>query len=142
MTLDLDITYVVVLVLLLLPLLILNGIVIQPFLRLFEERHQKLEGNVERAEQLLSEAKAQAEQFEIKIREATHRGVEARAMMRKEATDRMNARIEEERQQAQQRLNESLEHLDTEREKAMTESATQADAIANLIASKLLGRTI
>ena len=49
MSLDLDVTYIIVLALFLVPVVFLNGIVFKPFMALFEERHERLEGAVERA---------------------------------------------------------------------------------------------
>ena len=61
MTLDLDITYIIVLALFLMPVVILNGLVFRPFLKIFEERHEQLEGAIERAERMLAESEDEAQ---------------------------------------------------------------------------------
>jgi F-type H+-transporting ATPase subunit b len=140
MTLDLDITYVIVLALFLLPLAILNGIVIRPFLRLFEERHEKLEGAIDRAEDMLEEAERRAATFEERIKVATEKGIDARARIRSEAIDAMNARIAEERERMQKKLDEALEGIARERDAALAGIGKEAEGMADTMAKKLLGR--
>lgn len=141
MTLDLDFTYIVVLASFLVPLLILNGIVIGPFLRLFEERHEKLEGALDRAEEKLEQAARSAATFDERMKVATDAGLEKRAAVRAEATAKMNARIEEERLKVQAKLKSALEQIQSQREQAMGDINAQAEQLAEATANKLLGRT-
>lgn len=140
MTLDLDITFIIVLALFLLPLAILNGLVIGPFMKLFEERHERLEGAIARAEEMLEEAERRSTTFEEQIRKATQKGLEARASIRAEATATMNARVAEERKKVQAKLDAALVTIEKERVQAMEKIGAEAEAIADLTADKLLGR--
>ncbi len=140
MDLDLNITYVLVLALFLLPLAILNGLVIRPFLALFEERHEKLTGALERAEDMLDEAERRAATFAKKIKEATEQGVEARAKIRAEAVAAMQARIAEERARLGEKVEAALSDVAAQRERAMSEVGTEVSRIAEQTAQKLLGR--
>ncbi len=140
MQLDLDITYIVVLALFLAPLLLLNALVFRPFLELFEARHDRLEGALERADQMLAEAEREAQAFSEQIRAATQKGLERRNAIRQEATDSMNRRIEEERQALQKKLDEAVADIQTKRDAAMAQVQQTAESFAETTASKLLGR--
>lgn len=142
MSLDLDITFIVVLALLLLPMAILNGIVFKPFLKLFEARHERLEGAIERAEGMLGEAEARAKTFEDKIKVATARGIEARNGIRAQATAEMNARLDAEKQKLAAKLDVALGELEKKRREALADMHVQAEQIAELTAAKLLGRSL
>jgi F0F1-type ATP synthase membrane subunit b/b' len=142
LVLDLDITYIFVLALFLLPLLILNGVLFQPFLNLFERRHEQVEGAIARAERRLTEAEAKAKSFEEKIQVATTRGIEARNRIRTEAQKAMNARIDQERQALAQKLSGALADIQKARQASLAEVEQQSKRLAELTASKLLGRGI
>lgn len=142
MSLDLDITYIFVLAMLLLPLMILNGLVIGPFLRLFEERHERLEGAVARAEEMLEQAERRAATFEDKIREATQRGLELRSRIRKETDEAMATFVSDARSKAQSELAEALTRLGKDTEQALHQVDGHAQAMAELTAAKLLGRKV
>ncbi len=141
-TLDLDITYVIVLALFLVPLLVFNGIVIKPFLKLFEERHERLEGAVQKAEAMLAEANEQAQTFEERIRVATEKGLETRARIRSEATQKMNGQLDDQRKRLATKLEGAMSELDKKRREALADVHVEAEKIAELTASKLLGRAL
>jgi F-type H+-transporting ATPase subunit b len=138
--LDLDVTYLFVLALFLVPLLILNGLLFGPFLKLFAERHEQLEGTVNRAEAMLAEAEHRAKAFEEKIQIATVKGIDARNRIRGEATKEMTARIEKERVKIAERVEASLAELKTKRREALADAHVEATRLAELAAQKLLGR--
>ncbi|MGF1510647.1 MAG: ATP synthase F0 subunit B [Myxococcota bacterium] len=140
MELDLDITYVFAIALFLLPLILLNFLVFRPFLQVFEERHDRLEGAIERADEMLAEAERKAGEFEAQIRAATQQGLERRNQIRAQATHAMNRRIEEERARVNGRLKDALTDLETTRNQALGEVKAKAEALADQMASKLLGR--
>src|SRR5688500_4783819 len=142
MSLDINITYILVLALFLVPVLILNGIVFRPFLKLFEERHEQLEGAVVRAEEMLRRAEDQAKAFESKIQVATQKGIEARNRLRAAATTEMNARLEKERQGLAKKTEQALAELDKKRREALADVMVEAERIAHMTASKLLGRGV
>jgi F-type H+-transporting ATPase subunit b len=142
MSLDINITYILVLALFLIPLLVLNGFVFRPFLKLFEERHEQLEGAVKRAEVMLDQAEERARTFESKIQVATQRGIEARNRIRAEATKEMNARLDQERAALAKKTEKSLVELDSKRRAALADVMVEAERIAHATASKLLGRGV
>jgi F0F1-type ATP synthase membrane subunit b/b' len=142
LSLDLDVTYLVVLALFLVPLLILNGLLFGPFLKLFEERHEQLEGALTRAEAMISEAEERATAFEKKIQIATQRGIEARNKIRGDAAQSMNARIEAERAKLAKRLESTLDELKHKRLEALADAHVEAAKLAEVTAAKLLGRAI
>ena len=142
LSLDLNVTFILVLAILLIPLIVLNTIVFKPFLKVFEARHEQLEGAIERANQMLDDAEAQAKTFETKIQSATAKGTEARNAIRTDATTMMNARIEEERKKLAARVEVELSGLEKKRREALADVHVQAEAIAQLCAEKLLGRQV
>ncbi len=142
MSLDLDVTYILVLGLLLLPLLILNGIVFKPFMALFAERHERLEGAVDRAEDMLEEAQSEAKTFDERIKAATSKGVETRNQIRAETSKSMGKRLDEEKGKLQQKLEVALGELEKTRRVALADVHVEAESIAEATAAKLLGRSI
>lgn len=142
MSLDLNVTYVIVLGLFLVLLIFLNALVFKPFLKLFEERHERIEGSVKRAEQMLERAEEQAKTFADRIKVATQRGLEARNQIRAEAQASMNARLDEERAKLAAKLSEAKAELAAKRADALADVGTQAVQIAEITAQKLLGRAL
>ena len=142
MSLDLDATYILVLALFLAPLLILNAVIFKPFLEVFEQRHEHLEGALERAQRALDQAAVEEKNFKAKIRIATNEGIERRNALRTQAESRMHARIEAEREKIQNKLEEALAKLRNEQATAVANMQAEAEHIAELTASKLLGRSL
>lgn len=142
LSIDLDVTYLIVLALFLAPLLILNGLLFGPFMKLFAERHEKLEGALARAETMISEAEERARAFEAKIQVATARGIDARNRLRGEAAQEMNGRIEAERVKLAERLETALLELKKKRLEALADVTVEADRMARATASKILGRAV
>jgi F-type H+-transporting ATPase subunit b len=142
LVLDLDITYIVVLVLFLLPLAILNGLLFSPFLKLNERRREQVQGAIERAEVRLAEAEAKAKAFEEKIQVATARGIEARNQIRNEAQRLMSGRVDEEKKTLAKKLEGALAEIQTARDKALSEVERESQRLAEVTATKLLGRNV
>lgn len=142
LALDLDFTYVLVLALLLLPLIILNTLVFSPFMKLFAERHERLEGAIKRANERLDEAEVKAKLFEEKIQVATARGIEVRNKIRGDAQKDMNARIEAERTKVQAKTDAAVAEIRQAKESALKDVDGEARRLAESTASKLLGRGI
>jgi F-type H+-transporting ATPase subunit b len=142
MSLDLDVTYIIVLALFLVPVVFLNGIVFKPFMALFEERHERLEGAVERAKDMLEEAQAEHRTFDEKIKVATARGMDIRDQIRSKAQDDMNAKLTGEKTRLAEKLEGALAELEKKRREALADVHVEAEKIAELTAGKLLGRNI
>ncbi len=140
MSLDIDITYVLVLILFLIPLLVLNVLVFRPFLELFEKRHTKIHGVVEAAEKQLLEAEKQAKTFEERISIATSKGLETRTQIRAEAQADMNSKIDAERQRVAEKLKTAMNEVESKRREALAEVQVKAEEFAELTANKLLSR--
>lgn len=142
LTLDLDITYILVLALILIPLLVLNSFVFGPFMKLFEQRHEQLTGALARASKQLDEAEEKAKAFEEKIAAAATRGTELRSKIRADAQRDMSSKVDAERRRMAGVLAGEIEKLTATRNTAL--QAVQADAsrLAELTATKLLGRGV
>jgi F-type H+-transporting ATPase subunit b len=142
LTLDLDITFILVLALLLLPLLILNGLVFGPFMKLFAERHEKLQGALERAKAQLDDAEDKGRAFEAKMKEAAARGTEVRNQIRNDTQREMNSRIEAEKARLAGKLEVAQGEVRQARAEAMSKVDQDAKRLAEATAAKLLGRAI
>lgn len=142
LTLDLDITYVLVLALLLLPLLILNGLVFGPFMKLFEERHEKLEGALVRANEKLDLAEEKAKQFQEKMKDASAKGTDVRNKIRAETQAQINARLETEKKKVAAELEKAVAEVRATRQAALAQVDVDARKMAEATASKLLGRAV
>lgn len=142
LTLDLDITFILVLALLLLPLLILNGLVFGPFMKLFAERHEKLQGALERAKAQLDDAEEKGRAFEAKMKEAAARGTEVRNQIRNDTQREMNSRIEAEKARLAGKLEVAQGEVRQARAEAMSKVDQDAKRLAEATAAKLLGRAI
>lgn len=142
MSIDIDATYIIVLVMFLVPLLILNGIVFGPFMKLFAERHEKLEGALARSEKMIEQAEVKAKAFEEQMKSATATGIDIRNKARAAAMTKMNQKIEVSRAELQQKLNASMIELDASRRQAMADVHVEAEKMAELTAQKMLGRSL
>jgi F-type H+-transporting ATPase subunit b len=142
LTLDLDITFILVLALLLLPLLILNGLVFGPFMKLFAERHEKLQGALERAKAQLDDAEDKGRAFEAKMKEAAARGTEVRNQIRNDTQREMSSRIEAEKARLAGKLEVAKGEVRQARAEAMSKVDQDAKRLAEATAAKLLGRAI
>ena len=142
LTLDLDVTFIIVLGLFLVPLLILNFLVFKPFTKLFEERYDRLDGAVERANDMVETAEAQAKTFEERIKVATARGIDKRNELRAQTQAEVNAKVEAEKAKIATSLEGSMAELEKKRREALADVYVEAEKIAELTAAKLLGRGI
>jgi F-type H+-transporting ATPase subunit b len=140
LSLDLDVTYLIVLALLLVPTVILNNLAFGPFLRLFAERHEQLEGALVRAHELLTDAEHRAKAFEERISVATSKGIDARNRLRALATTEMNAVLEQERGKIAKKVEAALDELKHKRREALADAHVEATRLAEMTAQKLLGR--
>ena len=142
LTLDLDITYVMVLALVIIPFVVLNGLVFQPFLKLFDTRHERVVGELERADKKIDEAEAKAATFEERMKVATRQGIEARDEIRTAAQKSMSERIEEERKKLGSKVEAALAEVGQSRTRALEAVNTEAKRLAEMTAAKLLGRGV
>lgn len=140
LTLDLDPTYIVVLALMTIPFLILNTLVFGPFLKIFDERHDRIEGALERADKKIEEAERNAKAFETKIEIATTKGVERRNAIRAEAQSVMATRIEAERKRVGEKVAGAVAEIQKTRTEAMAKVDDEARKLAAATAAKLIGR--
>ena len=142
LTLDLDVTYIIVVALLIVPFVILNGLVFQPFLKLFEQRHEQVVGALEDADRKIDEAEAKARDFEQKIEVATKKGIEARDAIRQAAAKAMNTRIDGEKEKLAGKVASALTEVEKARAESLANVESEAKRLAEATASKLLGRTV
>jgi len=142
LTLDVDVTALIALVLIIIPFLILNGLVFKPFLAIFEERHDRIEGAVERAEAKLEEAEEKAAEFEKQVDAAKRKGMDRRNSVRNAAQAAMTEKVAQEQTVVDERVNGALREIERAKGSAMVTVNTEAKRLAEITASKLLGRSV
>jgi len=142
LTLDVDVTAFVVVALIILPFLILNGLVFKPFIELFEKRHDRIEGAVERADAKLEEAEKKAAEFQAELEATKRKGLDHRNSVRAAAQAAMNQKIALEQVTVEERVSEALLEITRAKESAMVTVNTEAHRLAEATASKLLGRRV
>jgi F-type H+-transporting ATPase subunit b len=142
LTLDLDVTAFVVVALIILPFLILNGLVFKPFIELFEKRHDRIEGAVERADAKLEEAERKATEFQSQLEATKRKGLQHRNSIRAAAQSAMSQKIALEQVTVEERVSEALLEITRAKDSAMVTVNTEAHRLAEATASKLLGRRV
>ncbi|MCS7082641.1 MAG: F0F1 ATP synthase subunit B [Bacteroidetes bacterium] len=119
-------------------LFVLSRFAWRPILAALVEREQRIQGSLERAEQMLAEAKRlQAEnerrrhQIELESQKIIHEAREAAERLRAELLDRA-------RQEARALLDRAHEEIERNKERALVELRVEAAELAVLIAEKIL----
>ena len=80
--------------------------------------------------------------FDEKIKVATARGLDVRDQIRSKAQDELNAKMSAEKARLAEKLEGALVELEKKRREALADVTVEAEKIAELTASKLLGRSV
>ena len=142
LTLDVDVTSLIALALLIVPFVILNGLIFKPFLAVFEQRHDRIEGAVERAEAKLEEAEDKATEFEKQVEAAKRKGMDLRNTVRSAAQTAMNERLSQEQAVTDERVADAMAEIKRAEDSAMITVSAESHRLAEITASKLLGRSV
>ena len=107
-----------------------------------QRKNEELANVVERAKDMLDEAEAEHRSFDEKIKVATARGLDVRDQIRSKAQDELNAKMSAEKARLAEKLEGALVELEKKRREALADVTVEAEKIAELTASKLLGRSV
>ncbi|MGH2529505.1 MAG: F0F1 ATP synthase subunit B [Actinomycetota bacterium] len=110
--------------------------------RLLEERRDKIQGDLERAEQTRREAEAELSRYREQLagaREEANRIIEEARKTAEELRKDLQARAE---QEAQATVARASEEIRTERDRVFQELRTQVGAIAVDLAGKVVGQSL
>ncbi len=106
------------------------------------ERTDKIEGGLERAEELQAEAQRALEDYRARIAEARQEAARLREQAREEGAQ-IIAEMREQAQAESRRLLEAAQaQLDAERQQALTALRTDVGALAVELASRIVGESL
>lgn len=139
---DLDVTILIQAGIVLVLFFTLNGLLFQPILQVFEARHQKLEGARDEIERLQTLKKEDLEAYQVRMRKAADAAFAKREELRDEGRAKERELLSQVRAEIADALNEARGKIDEQEARARQSLATQVEAIAGEMASKILGREV
>jgi len=111
-------------------------------MKTLEERHDQIEGGINRADEAQAEAQAVLQQYRAQLDDARHEA----ARMREEAREQGAAIIAEMRERAEaeaRRITEAAQaQIDADRQQALTSLRGEVGALATELASRIVGESL
>jgi F-type H+-transporting ATPase subunit b len=139
---DIDFTVVVQFVLFLVLFVIANRLLFQPYLQLRERRKAGIDGARAEADRMTAQADARLADYEKQLAAARDRANDEGRKIKLEAAARVAEVTDQARAGAQREIDSAQAKMRSETETARGQLIPQAHAIAQAIASKLLGREV
>ena len=139
---DLDVTLIFQLTLFVALLVLLNGILFKPFLKVIEDRHNKIHGAKEEADRLARLAGLDRETYEARLRDAKRQAQGEREALRQSGREEERRLLAEVRAEIARGLNETREQVSAAERAAKQSLATQTDALARQLVEKVLGHGV
>ncbi len=121
---------------------ILNRSFFRPLGKVLEERHHRIEGARQEAEQIKIESQNRMIEFENKMRDARRHADQIMAEMDKKVQEEKDSIVAGKRAEAQKMLAEAKSEIKQKAEEAGKELQSQSDQFARLIASHILKRPL
>ncbi len=139
---DIDGTVFIQFALFLVMYVVANKMLFQPYLALRERRRAGIEGARAEAERMTAEADAKLADYEKQLGLARAKGNEEGRKLRGEATAHEKDVTDKARTAAQKAINDAQTKMRAETEAARAQLMPEANALAQKITSKLLGREV
>jgi F-type H+-transporting ATPase subunit b len=139
---DVDLTFVVQLVLFVGLTLILKPVLFDPMLKLFEERERRIDGAKVQARKIDEKSATALAKYEEEMAKARATATTEREKIRGEALQREQEILAAVRASAGKVLEDGKRAVHTEAERARAALKTDAQAIARELASRVLGREV
>ena len=139
---SIDFSLVVQIVLFLILWNILRRVLFGPVGRLMAERERRTEGAHGEARSMVEDGKELQAQYDAAIAKARTEGEVIKSQIRDEALKARNVILSQGRDAATQKIHEIREEVRKELEAARSVAATNADALAQEMAEKVLGRKL
>ena len=139
---NVDFSLAVQIVLFLILWSILRRVLFGPVGRLMAERDRRTEGAQAEARSMLEEGKELQERYDAAIAKARAEGEAIKAEIRDEALKARNVMLSQGRDAATEKIQEIREEVRKELEEARRVASANADALAQQMAEKVLGRTL
>ncbi len=139
---DLDVTLLFQLGLFLVCLVVLNGLIFKPFLRVIEEREERIEGAREDVERLTKLGDADMEQYQARMREARRKAQQEREALKSDGRDEERRLLAETRAQIAEGLGEKRNQISAAELEARRSLSADTEALTRQLVSKVLGREV
>ena len=139
---DLDITFVLQFGILSGLLVILNGLLLKPFLKVIEERDKKIAGAREESDKLTKLGEQDMEAYQAQMREARGKAQAETHTLREEGRDQERKILAEVRAEIADSLNKARAEVAEEEASARQKLATDVEPLAQDIVRKVLGREV
>ncbi len=139
---DLDWTVAIQFGLFLIMFFVLNQFLFQPYLKMREERGKSIEGAKQDAKKMDEQARATIADYDAKMSRAKQRGAEERALKRSEAAAREGQLLVAAREEAQKAMQAARMRVSIQTQQARTKLEAESDALARMMAQKILGREV
>jgi len=139
---SIDYSLVVQIVLFLILWSILRRVLFGPVGRLMAERERRTEGSQAEARSLMEEGQELQARYDAAIAQARAEGEAIKSEIREEAQKARNVILSQGRDVATQKIQEIREEVRKELEAARRVAATNAEALAQEMAEKVLGRKL
>ena len=121
---------------------ILSKLAWPTILKMMEDRENKIQGDLDAAEQAKVEAQANAQTYEQKIQEAKSEAEDILSQARKEAEEERSRILAEAQKDAAATIAKARDAVSSERKKAMIELSGQVVDLSVEIASKIIGDSL
>lgn len=139
---DIDLTILIQFGLFVLMALVATRLLFRPYLKMREERSAGIDGAQREAKELSAEADARLSDYESKLAAARDRALEEQRKIRAEAAAHQREVTDKARTQATTALEEARVEVRKQTETARAELMPKADALAQDMVSRLLGRQV
>ena len=139
---DLDVTYFIQLGIFLTCLVTLNGLIIQPFLKVIMEREAQTEGAQEQVAGLTAQGDTDMDAYQLRMREARGVASKAREALREEGRAQERQLLADLRAEVADTLNKTRAEVATAEEQARSQLGADTDAMARELVQKILGREL
>ena len=121
---------------------VINFLLVKPILRVLEERRNRVEGNEEEADRLLSESERIFNEYETALKEARIEANREKERMKSEGLEKESEIIKTAKEESKKMTDKLKEEIAKESETALTKMKNEADFLSKVIAEKILEREI
>ena len=139
---DLDVTWLFQLGLFLICLVGLNGMILKPFLRVLQEREEKIEGARAAVVELTKLGDTDMEQYQARMRRARREAEQELEGFKTKARDEERRLLAETRAEIAQALNQARGEVAEAELEARQNLSKDTDSLARHLVSKVLGREV
>lgn len=119
---------------------VLNKVLFTPYIAALEERRSRTEGQSEKAEQFMEEAKALHDQYAVKVREMNAQQKDIYDQARGEAMKRYEQIVVGAREKSKNTIEEAQKTLKADLQKIRQQAEQEIPAITSLITERLIGK--